>query len=145
MSGMTVIVKTVATFISSAVMLFGAYLIFHGHLSPGGGFAGGVILASGFVLLTLAYGKKAALSKLSVSFASIFESLGALLFLGVALAGFLGGYFFLNILPEGEPFKLLSAGIIPLCNIGVGIKVGAALFLVFIALSALRIKMKRSS
>ena len=121
-------------------MLFGVYIVLHGHLSPGGGFAGGVILASGFILLTLAFSKNVSLKILSRQAASAFESIGALIFLGMALLGFAGGFFFLNLLPKGSAGKLLSAGIIPLCNIGIGIKVGAALFAVFIALIILRIK-----
>jgi len=140
---MTVIVKIIVRFISAMIMLFGAYLVLHGHLTPGGGFAGGVILASGFVLLTLAYGKEMVLKKLSFTAASIMESLGALLFLMIAVAGFIGGYFFLNVLPKGEPFKLLSAGIIPLCNISIGLKVSGALFLVFVVLSSMSVKGKR--
>jgi len=140
MSGMTLIVKTITRLLASLIILFGVYLVLHGHLTPGGGFAGGVIIAAGFVLLTLAFGKKLPLSKLSEKAASIFESVGALIFLGVALLGFVGGYFFLNLLPKGTPFKILSAGIIPVCNIGIGLKVGTALFAVFVALIVLRIR-----
>ena len=137
---MTLIVKTIVRLLASLVMLFGVYLILHGHLTPGGGFAGGVIIAAGFVLLTLAFGKSLPLSKLSEKGASIFESIGALIFLGTALLGFAGGYFFLNLLPKGTAYKLFSAGIIPVCNIGIGLKVGTALFAVFVALIVLRIR-----
>jgi multicomponent Na+:H+ antiporter subunit B len=138
--GMSIIVKTVTRFVGAMVMLFGTYIILHGHLTPGGGFAGGVILASGFILLTLAFGKNIPLKILSQRMARIFESLGALIFLGMALLGYAGGFFFLNLLPKGISGKLMSAGIIPFCNIGIGIKVGAALFVIFIALIILRIK-----
>ncbi len=137
--GMTIIVKSVARFVGVMVMLFGVYIVLHGHLSPGGGFAGGVVLASGFILLTLAFGKEISLKILSQRAAGAFESIGALIFLGVALLGFAGGFFFLNLLPKGISGRLMSAGIIPICNIGIGIKVGAALFAVFIALIILRI------
>jgi multicomponent Na+:H+ antiporter subunit B len=140
---MTVIVRIIVRFVSAMIMLFGVYLILHGHLSPGGGFAGGVILTSAFVLLTLAYGKKVSLGKISLTAASVIESLGALMFLSIALMGLLGGFFFMNLLPKGRPFELLSAGIIPLCNIAIGLKVGGALFLVFVVLSAMRVRAKR--
>jgi multisubunit Na+/H+ antiporter MnhB subunit len=138
--GMTLIVKTITRFVGVMIMLFGVYIVLHGHLSPGGGFAGGVILASGFILLTLAFGKNASLKIFSQRAASDFESFGALIFLSVALLGFTGGFFFLNFLPKGEAGELISAGIIPVCNIGIGIKVGAALFAVFMALIILRIR-----
>jgi len=142
MNGMTKIVKTVTRVLASTIVLFGIYLVLHGHLTPGGGFAGGVIIASGFILLTLAFGKEVPFSILNKSLAGILESVGGLIFVCVALFGFAGGYFFLNALPKGYPFKLLSGGIIPLCNIAIGLTVGAALFLVFMALSMFRMKGK---
>ena len=55
MKGMTVIVKTIASWVKVLIFLFGIYIIIFGHLTPGGGFAGGVILASSYVLLMLAF------------------------------------------------------------------------------------------
>jgi len=131
---MTLIVKTITRLTVGLILLFGIYIILHGHLSPGGGFAGGVIVALSFVHLMLAFGKDVAISKVSKNLASNLESIGALMFLSIALLGFLGGSFFLNILPKGTPFNLFSAGIIPLCNIAIGIKVGVGLFAIFLTL-----------
>jgi multicomponent Na+:H+ antiporter subunit B len=137
--GMSLIVKTVARITVGLILLYGIYIITHGHLSPGGGFAGGVIVALSFVLIMLAFGKETALKKMSTSMASLFESLGALIFLAIALGGFLGGYFFLNFFVEkGKPFTLFSAGIIPLCNIAISLKVGAGLFAIFVVLVILK-------
>ncbi|NQT95333.1 MAG: hypothetical protein HQ572_02680 [Candidatus Omnitrophica bacterium] len=132
--GMSIIVKTITRFTVGLIFLYGIYIVLHGHVSPGGGFAGGVIIALSFVHLMLAYGKEAALKKLSKRATSILESTGAMLFLLIALLGFTGGYFFLNFINKGEPFKLFSAGIIPLCNIAIALKVGAGLFAIFVAL-----------
>ncbi|MFH1868187.1 MAG: MnhB domain-containing protein [Candidatus Omnitrophota bacterium] len=137
--GMSLIVKTITRLTVGAIFLYGVYIVLHGHVSPGGGFAGGVIIALSFIHLMLAYGKDMAFSKLSKSAASIFESMGAILFLTVAVLGFAGGYFFLNFMPKGEPFKLFSAGIIPLCNIAISLKVGAGLFAIFVALILLKL------
>lgn len=136
--GMSIIVKTITRLTVGLILLYGIYIVSHGHLSPGGGFAGGVIIALSFVHLMLAYGKEAALKKLSKSASSFFESMGAVLFLGIALLGFTGGYFFLNFISKGKPFKLFSAGIIPLCNIAICFKVGAGLFAIFVALVLLK-------
>ncbi len=136
-AGMTLIVKTITRLTVGLILLFGIYIVLHGHLSPGGGFAGGVIVALSFVHLMLAFGKDAAVSRISKNMASNLESIGALMFLSIALLGFLGGSFFLNILPKGTPFNLFSAGIIPLCNIAIGIKVGVGLFAIFLALVVL--------
>jgi len=132
--GMSLIVKTVTRLTVGLIVLFGIYIVLHGHLSPGGGFAGGVIIALAFVHFMLAFGKDAALSKISRNLASNLESLGALMFLAIALAGFLGGSFFLNILSKGAPFKLFSAGTIPLSNAAISLKVGVGLLAIFLAL-----------
>lgn len=137
--GMTLIVKTITRFTVGLILLYGIYIVSHGHLTPGGGFAGGLIIALSFIHLMLAFGKDVALGKLSKAGASLFESLGAILFLTIALLGLTGGYFFFNFLRKGEPFTLFSAGIIPLCNIAISFKVGAGLFAIFIALVSLKI------
>jgi len=137
--GMSLIVKTITRLTVGLILLYGIYLVLHGHVSPGGGFAGGVIIALSFIHLMLAYGKEAAFKKLSQSAASFFESFGAILFLTIALLGLIAGYFFSNFLPKGEPFRLFSAGIIPLCNIAVSFKVGAGLFAIFVALVLLKL------
>lgn len=135
--GMSLIVKTVTRITVGLILLFGIYIVLHGHLSPGGGFAGGVIVALSFVHLMLAFGKDMAMGKISKKLASNLESIGALMFLGVACLGFFGGSFFLNILNKGTPFRLFSAGTIPFCNIAIGIKVGVGLFAIFLALVVL--------
>jgi multisubunit Na+/H+ antiporter MnhB subunit len=134
-SGMTSIVKTIARFAMGIIVIFGVYIVLYGHLTPGGGFAGGVILACGYIILTLAFGKDLALRKMSDQAASILDNSGALAFLVIGLLGYTGGFFFLNFLEHGERFRLFSAGIIPLCNIAIGLKVTASLFAIFIALS----------
>jgi len=141
--GMSLIVKTITRLTVGLILLFGIYIVCHGHVSPGGGFAGGVIIALSFIHLMLAYGKEEAFKRLSTSWASILESTGAIMFLGIAVLGFTGGYFFLNFIPKGEPFKLFSAGIIPLCNIAISLKVGAGLFSIFVALVLLKIQTKK--
>jgi len=138
-TGMTLIVKTITRLTIGLILLYGVYIVLHGHLTPGGGFAGGVIIALSFIHLMIAFGKETALKKLSQAAASIIESLGALMFLSIALLGFLGGHFFFNFfMHKGKPFELLSAGIIPLCNIAISLKVGAGLFAIFAALILFR-------
>ena len=51
--GMTLIVKTITRLTVGLIMLFGIYIVLHGHLTPGGGFAGGVIVALSFIHLML--------------------------------------------------------------------------------------------
>ena len=131
---MSLIVKTVTRLTVGLILLFGIYIVLHGHLSPGGGFAGGVIIALSFVHLMLAFGKDVALKKLSKNLASNLESIAALMFLSIALFGFFGGAFFSNIINKGVPFQLFSAGTIPLSNLAISLKVGVGLFAIFLAL-----------
>ncbi len=140
MKGMTIIVKTISSWVKVLIILFGIYIVIFGHLTPGGGFAGGVILASSYVLLMLAFGKDLAQESLPLSLSSKLDSLGALAFAVIAILGFVySGTFFYNFLVgHGKPFKLISAGTIPLSNIAIGLKVGASLFLVTFYLSIFR-------
>jgi len=140
--GMTIIVKTIASWVKVLIVLFGIYIILFGHLTPGGGFAGGVILASSYVLLMLAFGREFVQKNMPLMLVSKLDCLGALLFALIAILGLVfSGVFFVNFLQKylpGWPLKLLSAGTIPLSNIAIGLKVGASLFLVIFLLSTFR-------
>jgi multisubunit Na+/H+ antiporter MnhB subunit len=146
MKGMTVIVKTIASWVKVLIFLFGIYIILFGHLTPGGGFAGGVILASSYVLLMLAFGRGYAEENLSLPWASKLDCVGALLFAAIALFGLFYGVasFFYNFVHQQyladkeTALRLISAGTIPLSNIAIGLKVGASLFLVILVLSIFR-------
>jgi multisubunit Na+/H+ antiporter MnhB subunit len=136
MNGMTPIVKKVTQLIVGLIFLYGIYIITHGHLTPGGGFAGGAVVAGSFVLLVLAYGSNILKLKKREEGSSVVESLGILLFTVLAFAAIFIGtkVFFANYLPKGVIGELISAGVIPLYNIAVGIEVAAALFTIFLAL-----------
>jgi multisubunit Na+/H+ antiporter MnhB subunit len=145
MRGMSPIVQVIARLLAGILFLFGAYVVLHGHLTPGGGFAGGVLIAASFILISLAFGSVEQTERNSYTLSSVIESMGGLLFVGLALAGFLAGvYFFQNasIYGLGKPLQLISGGIILPANIAIGIKVGAGLFAVFLALGASRFVMK---
>ncbi len=138
-AGMTCIVKRITRITVSLIFLFGMYILLHGHLTPGGGFAGGVIIALSFIHVVLAFGREHALNVVNQATASVVESLGGLMFWGVAVIGLLGsGIFFLNALPKGRPFDLFSSGIIILCNIAIAMKVAAGLFAIFLVMSFYR-------
>ena len=142
--GMSLIVKTIARWVKVLIFLFGVYITLTGHLTPGGGFSGGVIIACLYLMLVLSYGKEYTTRMFPKRLASSLDSFGALIFLLMAILGFwFGGIFFINFLwkifPE-EYFKLTSAGTIIINNIAICIKVSASLFLLFIIMSTLRIK-----
>lgn len=136
MSGMTIIVKKVTQLMSGLIFMYGLYIVLHGHLTPGGGFAGGAILAGAVILLMLAFGSEVVNLRKERTQTSITESLALVIVVLLALAGmFLGTCtFFNNYLPKGEIGELISAGVIPLYNIFIGMEVAAALLTIFLGL-----------
>jgi multicomponent Na+:H+ antiporter subunit B len=141
------IVQTVARWLKGFILIYGIYVVLYGHITPGGGFAGGVIIAGGLILPTLAGGKGARETSFSRVAAPFLDSAGVLLFLALATTGMLwaGGVFFQNFIATSEEarFTLLSGGLIPVSNFGLGLKVASSLFLVFIALEAFPIESSR--
>lgn len=142
MRGMTIIVKRITQLMVPSIFLLGSYVILHGHLTPGGGFAGGVLIAGCFVLMVLAYGLEETKSEMQKWYTSFSESLGIFIFWFLAILGLVQGtYFFVNTIAKnnpGHPGQLFSAGIIPLCNLAIGIEVAAALFAIFLTLAVLK-------
>ncbi len=139
--GMTLIVKTIARISVWLIILYGIYIILHGHLTPGGGFAGGVIIALAFLNYMLAYGRKKTENWLNLDFLHDLESASAILFLIVGIIGIaVSGSFLANWLSKGTLFRLFSAGTIPLLNIVIGLKVCAGLFFVVWTLSIFHIE-----
>jgi multicomponent Na+:H+ antiporter subunit B len=111
-------------------VLLGIYVVAHGHLSPGGGFTGGVVLATGALLVYLS-GEYVTLRRVSPEkLIDVGASAGTIGFVAIGFLGLLAGAAFLqNILPLGLPGALLSAGTIPLINLAVGLEVAGAFVL----------------
>ncbi|MFO7721624.1 MAG: MnhB domain-containing protein [Bacteroidales bacterium] len=138
--GMTLIVKKAAQLLSGLIALFGLYIMTHGHLTPGGSFAGGTIIAGALILIILAFGDDARHLRIIKEDSSKLENLAILAFLLMATAALLitPYVFFRNYLTTGPPGDLISAGIIPVYNVIVGIEVAAALFTIFLAFVILK-------
>jgi len=141
--GMSIIVKTISRFVASFIFLYGCYIILFGHLTPGGGFAGGVIIAGAFILIMLSSGKEEVIRFLPHKRVTFLESLGALIFLSFSVIPlFFGGKFFENVIHKkigSIYFKFLSSGNILVYNIAIAIKVFAGIFFVFFVLSITRV------
>jgi len=119
----SLIVFTGCRFLFPLVLLFGAYVLAHGHVTPGGGFQGGAIVASGFVLVYLGCRGTLPAGRLAAA-----ESLSGLAFVVIGFIGLaVGGSFLLNFLPRGTPLALFSAGVIPVIYVAIGLKVGSEL------------------
>jgi multicomponent Na+:H+ antiporter subunit B len=107
-------------------LVIGVDLVVHGHLTPGGGFQGGIVLATGLHLVYVA-GRFRSLERLRpVPLFEYTEAVGTAAFAAMGLATLAGsGAFLANVLPWGTFGQPLSAGTVPLLNIVVGIAVGA--------------------
>ncbi|HHC18995.1 MAG TPA: sodium:proton antiporter [Euryarchaeota archaeon] len=135
----TVIIKTMTRILTPAILVFGVYIIIHGHLTPGGGFQGGAVFASGLILVIIAFSRNKVKEMFEKVPLSVLESIGALGFLGIGLMGIAGYTFLRNFIansgilfgsptPEGiNPGYLNTGGTLPYLNIFVGLKVLAGL------------------
>jgi len=139
------IVRTVTNQLILFILIFGLYIIAHGHLTPGGGFQGGAVIVSGMVMLLVAFNHQEVKKVLRERLLSIMESTGALIFIGLAFAG-IGTAFFYNLLVGSpifgripatgpNPGDIWTGGVIPLMNFAVGLKVAAGLTAVVLALA----------
>jgi len=138
--GMSKVVKTISFIIAIPIIIFGLYVILHGHLTPGGGFPGGAIIATLLALFLVAFGSYTVKSSHKELLSSL-ESLALVSFILLAFFG-LGSTFFHNFLANtanifGKSISygvnngyLPTGGTIPLMNIAVGFEVFAALSLV---------------
>lgn len=142
---MSKIVRTMASLLIPFALIYGLYIIMHGHLTPGGGFQGGAVFASGIALLIVAFGSDNIHKTLKEHHLSILESSGALIFIGLAFGG-LAIVFFYNFLvgspifghipPSGpNPGDIWTAGVIPFMNIAVGLKVLAGLSAILLVMA----------
>ncbi len=121
----SLIVKTASRILFPLIFIFGAYVFIHGHLTPGGGFQGGTIIASAYLMMFLSYSN----FKINHSIFKSIESMSGLTFISIGLVGLIGFGIFLklNLIPMGVFNTLFSAGLIPIVYIIVGFKVGSEL------------------
>jgi multicomponent Na+:H+ antiporter subunit B len=110
--------------LAAPTILVGIYIVAHGHQTPGGGFQGGVILATALLLVYLSADYMTFRAVGPTWLVELAEGMGAAGFALVGLAGLVfGSAFFENVLGKGTPGELLSAGTIPLSNAAVGLAV----------------------
>ncbi len=153
MSGMSRIVKTMASVTFPLTMIYGLYIIAHGHLTPGGGFQGGAVVASACAMVLVAYGSVWTMGKIKEKNLSVLESVGAIAFIGIALFGIIfSAAFFNNFLIGQDTIPIFNeigkglanintAGVLPFMNFAVGLKVIVGLFAIVLVMAyATRLK-----
>lgn len=118
------ILCTASELLFPLLLIVGLFIILHGHLTPGGGFQGGVILAAAFFLPLLAHPG----ATFEHAVFSVVEGLAGAGFIIIGVLGLYYGNAFLQpLLGSGEMGSLLSAGTLPLLYVAVGLKVGSEL------------------
>ncbi|MEL7671064.1 MnhB domain-containing protein [Methanobacterium sp.] len=143
---MSTILKLFVFPISLIIILIGINTILGGHITPGGGFQGGAMIAGGIIFCIIVYGLEESPIKISHNFMASLESAGALGYIFLGLAGLVFSGFFMynlgvdlyNIVPQfiqnlfdyPDP---VHAGIIPYLNFVVGLKVLVGLSAVVVA------------
>ena len=121
--GTSELLITASQILIPIIFLFGIYVFMNGHLTPGGGFQGGAIIASGVALSIMANPNR----EINHHVILWIESISGVMFVILGLLGiFLAGGFLDNrFLPLGDFGDLFSAGAIPIIYSFIGLKVGA--------------------
>ena len=148
---MSQILKLIALPISIILMCMGVMTMLGGHITPGGGFQGGAMIASGVILSILVYGIGNSPLEFSHTYIEVLESVGALGYIVLGLVGLFAGGFFLynvgtdlnNVVPAFIQTifhypDVSNAGIIPYLNIFVGLKVFVGLSAIIIAFAGFK-------
>lgn len=127
------IIRHVTMILMPIIFLYGLYILCNGHLSPGGGFAGGSILGGALILCETAFGVKKVHSFFNHKVYHIIK-VGALILYAVLICYtiFVGANGLENIIPLGKPGSILSAGIILPINVAVGLEVACTMYAFYI-------------
>lgn len=127
------ITTLIGSIVAPFIMLFGLYVIFHGHYSPGGGFQGGTLLAASVIIVRLALGTEIGQRQFSSRLGTPLGSLGVLIYFGTGLTTMAlgGGFLDYHFLPvASQPSLQRSFGIL-FVEIGVGLAVMAILIAIY--------------
>lgn len=130
-----IIIKNITRIVIPFAQIYGIFVILNGHVSPGGGFAGGAIIGTSLILYTLVFGREKGRKKFSHKASEIAETGGILIYVIVGLIGLVvAGRFLTNLgagFLEGVIGNIISGGMIPILMIGIGIKVASTMISLF--------------
>lgn len=133
------LLRIIAKMMIPFILVFGVYVILHGELGPGGGFQGGVIVASGFILYGIVFGADELRARISPKLVDAGMVLGALFFASVGLASMFNGGNFLDygmLKPhaagDGEALGM------SLVEYGVGLTVASVMVTIYLMISERR-------
>ena len=123
-----------ARLLSPYIMVFGWYVIFHGHYSPGGGFQGGALLAASVLLVRVAGGTDIARLQLAEKVNIPLAAVGVFIYFATGLVAMITGGYFLDYgqmpIPGMDPEWLRYTGIL-IIEVGIGLAVMAILIMIY--------------
>jgi len=125
------IARTVTKILIPIILVFGVYILFNGHLSPGGGFSGGAILGAGFILYAMVFGEEKAEKILSERLIKTVTIVSLSFYcISKSYSFFTGNDFndLHSVITAGTPGDLFSAGLILPLNIAVGLVVCCTMY-----------------
>ena len=125
------IVCTIVKILTPIIIVFGVYVLFNGHLSPGGGFSGGSVLGAGFILFAMAYGEDFAAKIITPKIIRVVTICSLSFYcLSKTYSFFTGNEFngIHSIITPGTPGDFLSGGLILPLNIAVGFVVCCTMY-----------------
>jgi multicomponent Na+:H+ antiporter subunit B len=128
------IIRFIARQLAPFIQLFALYVVAHGHLSPGGGFQGGVILGASFILLAISYDSRMIIGIMSERLNILLGNIGVLIYAGIGFLCLLLGANFLDysvlskVLPATDKIMARSHGML-------GIEIGVAIAVMAIVIS----------
>ncbi len=128
------VLEAVARIIIPFIQLFGAYVLLHGHITPGGGFSGGTIIGASLILYSMVFRFSPRKHRIEHDTSLLFEAGGAILYIAVGLLGIVFGKSFLTnrgVFPLGTPGELVSSGMIAVLTLGLGMKVAGTVITLF--------------
>jgi multicomponent Na+:H+ antiporter subunit B len=136
----SIVIETVSRVMIPFIQLFSLYVIIHGASGPGGGFQGGVVFGSSFILYVVVFDITRGRKKLPESMNTVLSSLGLYIYAGlgllcIILSSGVGQYLNYGFLPFTAHFEENRAVSIELVEIGIGITVMAIMISIFFDLA----------
>jgi multicomponent Na+:H+ antiporter subunit B len=143
-----IVLETACRVLTPVIQLFALYVVAHGHISPGGGFQGGVIFGASFILIAIAYDLPTALKYLPERRALVLAGTGVLIYAGIGILCMLLGGNFLDYSVLDKLVPVLLDKLVPVLavkdryygilgvEIGVALTVSTVMFLIFAGLSS---------
>jgi multicomponent Na+:H+ antiporter subunit B len=134
----SIIVRTVAQKAMPFILMYGLYIILHGEVSPGGGFQGGVVIGAAYILYTIVFNLEQGQHQAPLSYITLANTLGPLLFIMAGLWGIVAGYTFLankvvRLTPHGDLGTMFSSLSLLIINLGIGLAVSSIIVGFFFA------------